>query len=146
VTRRNRQVLNEVGDNAIICSGVSVATTDLALEYLKLMKDIILGDKGATSPHGLSPRFPACERNGVDQGIHNVLVHKRLVAGIQVKRQEDGPVTNLQARMARIEGTQVFNSRDVLVPVVHQYDRYSALQKLLFKEVRTHIAILYLKT
>jgi hypothetical protein len=54
-----------VSDRPIICSGISLGTIDEMTEYIKLMTEKIL-----------SPDFAKCERNGVDQGIHNVLVHR----------------------------------------------------------------------
>ena len=42
-------------------------------------------------------QFPSCERNGVDQGVHNVLVHKQLIRSLTIWSQYDSPVMNLQA-------------------------------------------------
>ena len=47
-------------------------------------------------------KFPSCERNGVDQGIHNLLVHHNLVPNIKVWSQANGPVANMQAKVAII--------------------------------------------
>ena len=87
----------------------------------------------------LGSNFPKCERNGVDQGVHNVLVHKKLIPNMKVFKQADGPVANLQAKLSRVQGTQVFNQAGKLVAVVHQYDRYPELQKKLFAEVSSII-------
>jgi len=132
------QTLNEVGSNAIICSGVSVASMDRAIPYLQLMSDTVLGkDKFA--------KFPSCERNGVDQGAHNVIIHKQLIDNLRIWKQRDSQVANMQAKIARVQeirnelnevaDMRVYNGRNELVAVVHQYDRDSALQSSLFKQV-----------
>jgi hypothetical protein len=123
-----KQVLKEVGTNGIICSGVSVGSIDTVLPYLSEMRSITLG----TSGYG---KFPTCERNGVDQGVHNVLVHTDKIKNMKIWSQSNSPVLNLQAKMARVEGMVVKNNHGDLVAVVHQYDRYPDLQRELFKEV-----------
>jgi len=126
-------MLRELGSKAIICSGVTLATAGRALDYIKTMTDILTGSSE------LPTRFPTCERNGVDQGIHNVIVHKNLVKGIVIHQQETSPVLNLQTRIATVNGTEVFNMLNELVPVAHQIDRYVSLQKLLFQKVQCEL-------
>jgi hypothetical protein len=96
---------------------------------------------------GYSGKFPTCERNGVDQGVHNVLIHTdalglttkndKVPTRVKIWRQGDSPVANMQAHVAtlRSNNQQVFNSAGKRVAVVHQYDRYPELQKFLFSEV-----------
>ena len=127
-------VLREIGSLNIICSGVSLGTMAVVLDYLRLMDDVVMGRKQA--PISQLTKFPSCERNGVDQGVHNVLVHKQLIRDLTVWSQHDSPVVNLQARRARVTGRNVHNENNELVPVVHQYDRYPDLQKALFAEVQ----------
>ena len=105
-----------------------MGSIDTVLPYLSEMKSITMGQAGYA-------KFPTCERNGVDQGVHNVLVHTSKIKNVKVFSQSSSPVLNLQAKMARVEGMKVYNNRRELVPVVHQYDRYPDLQKALFKEV-----------
>ena len=127
-------VLREIGSLNIICSGVSLGTMAVVFDYLRLMDDVVMGRKQA--PISQLTKFPSCERNGVDQGVHNVLVHKQLIRDLTVWSQHDSPVVNLQARRARVTGRNVHNEKNELVPVVHQYDRYPELQKALFAEVQ----------
>jgi len=126
-------VLADIGDNNIICSGVSVGSMDTVFEYLTLMDDIIMSKRN--SAMGKLAKFPTCERNGVDQGTHNVIIHKNLVSNIKIFDQSAGPVANLQAKMASIVGAEhaVLNRLGHKVAVVHQYDRNPELQKFLFK-------------
>lgn len=120
-------VLQQVGSNPIICSGVSMASIDTAMKYLQLMNDIILGKN-------TFGKFPTCERNGVDQGVHNVLVHKRMIPNLKVIKTREGLVSNMQARLVSVQGVSVYSLKGGKVPIAHQYDRYPELQKLLFEK------------
>lgn len=105
-----------------------MGSIDTVLPYLSEMRSIILGTAG----YG---KFPTCERNGVDQGVHNVLVHTNKIKNVKIWSQSNSPVLNLQAKMARVNGKTVQNNHGDIAAVVHQYDRYPDLQKELFKEV-----------
>jgi hypothetical protein len=129
-------VFADLSDKKIICSGVSIGTMDSVFSYLTTMDDIVMGKK--KTEIGRASKFPQCERNGVDQGAHNVLVHKKLIPNLKVWSQSDGLVANLQARKAQIRGNEVFNERGNKVAVVHQYDRFPDLQSQLFKEVSAY--------
>ena len=72
-------ILNSVQSNAISCSGVSLGTMDIMLQYIEIITTILLGK------HSITDRFPQCERNGVDQGIHNVIVGLGLLPLIDSK-------------------------------------------------------------
>jgi hypothetical protein len=131
------QVLRDIGSSNIICSGVSAGTTGAVTEYVRTMSDIFKG----TAQGELKGQFPQCERNGVDQGAHNVLVHTGALDHLHPRRwgQAEGPVANMQAKVAVLrcglqEGCKVSNSAGT-VAVVHQYDRYPELQTWLFKKV-----------
>ena len=126
-------ILQQISQKSIICSGVSIGTTEIIFEYLTLMNDIIMNKK-KTELSKLS-LFPICERNGVDQGVHNVLVHKNMIKNLVIVSQKESPVINLQAKKARINGMKVLNEIGELAAIVHQYDRYPDLQRLLFQKV-----------
>lgn len=114
------QMLERVGGEGIVCSGVSVGTTDAVLAYLKAMYTIIgaadqktgilppaRGDAPSMAAsmvadgYSLPPSFfPHCERNGVDQGVHNVLVRTPgAIPHLQIWGQAEGPVANMQSQM-----------------------------------------------
>ena len=67
-------------------------------------------------------KFPSCERNGVDQGIHNVLVHTKQIENLVIFNQASSPVLNLQARIANVDEQSgiVKNKAGKLAAVVHQ--------------------------
>ena len=104
--------------------------------YLQLMNSIVIGE--ANNREFPSSKFPSCERNGVDQGVHNVLVHKNKIPNLKIWGQRDGPVANMQAELYRLTGMKVRNKMRDLVPVAHQYDRNHDLQNKLFREVKVY--------
>ena len=126
-------MVNKIGHNNIICSGVSMGDMESVYEYLRLMDEVI-GAKGKKESVSLGSRFPDCERNGVDQGVHNVLVHNKLIPNLKIWDHTNGPVANLQAKLSPIRGMVVKNKKGDMVAVAHQYDRDAALQKKLFKK------------
>ena len=166
-------MLRTISSKTIICSGVSVASMDMAMLYLRYMSDVTLGQTAAggvkqywfdyhreylavvtgapllpaestqfaaNSPAvALRPLFPKCERNGVDQGVHNVLVHTQMIPGLNLFWQDDGPVSNMQGGkyQTRVEAgrTVVFNKAGQVYKVAHQYDRNKLLTAELFKRV-----------
>ncbi|GMH87822.1 hypothetical protein TrST_g8529 [Triparma strigata] len=117
-------VFQQLYDKKIICSGVSLGTIDSILSYLDLM----------ASTMG-TPSFAQCERNGVDQGVHNVLIHTdKLTGSIYKYDQMSGPVANMQAKvMSLTSDFRVVNNANGDVPIMHQYDRYETLMTHLFK-------------
>ncbi len=68
-------MLNNIGSNDIICSGVSCGSIGPVFSYIQLMAQIVTSNLISVSSLVPENNFPRCERNGVDQGAHNVLVH-----------------------------------------------------------------------
>jgi hypothetical protein len=118
-----KEMLSRIAKKTIICSGISMGTVGEVESYLKLMTDTMETEA-----------FAKCERNGVDQGVHNVLVHTQRIAGLVVHDQKSGWVANLQAGLARVSNNVVSNQRGQKVAVVHQYDRLKELQESYFKK------------
>ena len=112
------QMLQKVSRKTIICSGVSVGTYAEVKAYLSQMSAIMS-----------EQRFAKCERNGVDQGVHNVLVHEQRIPGLKVFPQSSGLVQNLAAHKGVVRGGRVLAPSGALAAVVHQYDRYPELMK-----------------
>jgi len=116
----SKEVLERVKPKRIVCSGVSLATMDSALQYLQAYAHIMNTEL-----------FRKCERNGVDQGIHNVIVYEKLVTNVTLFTQEDGPIAHLQSGLVKpkVDGVhfEVRNRKFSAIPVVHQYDRHKLL-------------------
>jgi len=108
--------LKQVENNPIICSGMSLATLPEAKAYVKLMYEKLVSHSGRQ-----------CERNGVDQGMHNVLVWTNQISNLHILTQESGPIANMQAELIVVSGDgknlRVNNKRGQIMPIVHQYDR-----------------------
>ena len=137
----SKSTYEAVVDNNIICSGVSIGTMSSVRQYLALMSGTIAGTMGGDSTDGsdstvaaLGSKFPACERNGVDQGVHNVLVYKKLIPHMSIHDHKNGLVANLQAHLSTFKGITVSNKAGKQVAIVHQYDRNAELQQRLFKK------------
>lgn len=105
--------------------------------YLQLMNAIVTGSASQTSLFP-SSRFPSCKRNGVDQGVHNVLIHQHKIPNVKIWGQRESPVANMQAELYNLEDVTVRNKLGEVVPVAHQYDRNQELQKKLFSMVCTN--------
>ena len=141
------------------------------LSYLKSMNDLIMiGSSSAfksvslSQPaYSLSSFFPTCERNGVDQGIHNMLVRTPfMIPNLQLKSQHDQKATivHMQSNILTSENPPqssqsesqpdkkkkkriVRNKGGELVSIVHQYDRDKELTSslgliiFLYKKLRS---------
>ena len=105
---------------------------DVTWKYVSQMNEIVSGN----SKDFPDSKFPTCERNGVDQGVHNVLVHKNMIEHLTIWSQSVSPVLNMQAEQySFVGGKEVLNKKGQRATVCHQYDRNQELQKFLFKEV-----------
>lgn len=85
-------VYQKLRSNTISCSGVSIGSYSMALRYTKLLSDIFHGDQSIIN----SSMFPQCERNGVDQGVHNVILGLNLLPEMKLLKEKDIRITNLQ--------------------------------------------------
>ena len=113
-----QRVLQQVGSKVVSCSGTTLGTWDAALQYLKLMADTIRERE-------------ACERNGIDQGVHNVIVHTSLMGATPIHQisNERGQIATVQSlpTLRRNEFGYVINEAGETVSVVHQIDRSKLL-------------------
>ena len=127
-------LLDAISTSDVSCSGVILGTVPAILDYFRLFSDTLHG-KGA-----LSDRFPRCERNGVDQGIHNVLLHTGLVPGVKFHTSLTFPgvVSHMQSDLYATansdEPPRVMDAQGVAVSIVHQYDRIDGLQRRFAKQ------------
>ena len=76
----------------------------------------------------------ACERNGVDQGMHNFFLYggalRAAVSSLHIVALEDGWVVSVQSmpKIHRDHVGRVLNDKGDVVAVVHQYDRSDQLK------------------
>ena len=121
-------VLDVISTSDISCSGVVIGTVPAILDYFRIFADTLEGRSSITD------RFPGCERNGVDQGVHNVMLHAGLVPGTKFHSAVTlpGVVSHMQSDLYASFSDQipprVSSAQGVPVSIVHQYDRLEALQ------------------
>jgi len=121
------QVLKQVEQFRILCSGVSLASTDTALLYLKRMSDIVLGIAGVGF-------FPKCERNGVDQGIYNVLMYNDTIPNVTIVPDGNGTVVNMQNGATHFTSKYIASRSGRPVSIAHQYDRHSVVKDMILNQ------------
>jgi hypothetical protein len=130
-----------------------MASTKMMIKYLRIFSSIL-----QASTHPIANSFPSCERNGVDQGIHNVILGLKLLSSQSTAPETETavapslhtersfPVTNLQhsqlmsqIAMMNPSGTHAYftpkeghllqgSGSRDVFALVHQYDRYFQLQ------------------
>jgi len=153
-------VLNRLTNDAIICSGVSLGTMNATAKYVSMMGTMLLGNMNATMRRETSLQlptsyFPQCERNGVDQGLHNVLVHLGYIQAAKINFEADFPLVHLQSTVTATFGPPrwfgdanqmqqlqikeraenvVAGVSGVTSSIVHQYDRHVGLQTQIFEK------------
>lgn len=117
-----QEELNRLANEPISCSGTVMGNTLKIMEYLLWM--LIL----STHLNEVALGEP-----GIDQGVHNMLVHGGMMPDQRIAENGDGVFT-MQHVVVR-EPVPVYVSSDGLVvdsggyvyPVVHQYDRFIPL-------------------
>lgn len=115
------EVLQSLADRNIYCSGISAGTTKAMLGYTNLMTEKINQED-----------FHTCERNGVDQGMHNVFIHQGQIQHLHRMDQFTGVVANLQSFVGKMRESDyhVTNIEGEEYAVIHQYDRHPELAKV----------------
>lgn len=107
------QVLEEIGDNYISCSGVTYGDPKSLIHYIDEMLPLI--DK----LHG---------KNCRDQGIHNYLIYTNKLPNIRLIADDEGPVSTISVakkpdKIMLDKNRRVVNISNEVINVVHQYDR-----------------------
>ncbi|HEX6184574.1 MAG TPA: hypothetical protein VFZ44_11880 [Pyrinomonadaceae bacterium] len=116
--------VEEVGDNLVSCSGVTLGSYRAMMHYLEVMNEHLL--RLNSHPHGM------------DQGVHNYVLYKQRLKGVRVFENGRGPVltmgktTDLPTRFD--ERGRVLNDDGTVPGVLHQYDRHIELNRLTLDE------------
>ena len=105
---------------------------DKMFPYVSLMSMILKGQSTLTS------KFPQCERNGVDQGVHNMIIHTKQFSPITVQYPDIFRVINMQSspefQPVSDISTELRGTDNSLFSIVHQYDRLMTFQRALAKK------------
>jgi hypothetical protein len=116
--------VEEVGDNLVSCSGVTLGSYRAMMHYLEVMNEHLLRLKS--------------HPNGMDQGVHNYVLYKQCLKGVRVFANGRGPVLTMgkTADMpTRFDETgRVLNDDGTVPSVLHQYDRHIKLGRLTLEE------------
>jgi hypothetical protein len=100
-------VLRELADLPVVCAGVTIGPFERMLAYLRVMVDHLLRLR--------------TQRTGLDQAVHNYVLHNRLVPGVRLVPNGAHVVATL--------GTVPLEDLPALqeAAVLHQYDRHPTL-------------------
>jgi hypothetical protein len=101
-----------IGDRPISCSGLTIGSSEAMLSYLGLMVDHLA-------------RLPR-QFKGIDQGVHNYLLHNDLVQHARMVPNARGPVLTV-GTMSGPAAVELLRSRRSEAKIIHQYDRHPAL-------------------
>jgi hypothetical protein len=100
-------VADELRDRPIVCAGVTIGPTALVVDYLRVMVDHLL-------------RLPV-QTTGLDQAVHNYLLHSKRVPSALLVPNGNGTVATLGITPADEVGPLLGAA------VLHQYDRHPEL-------------------
>jgi hypothetical protein len=108
--------LEELGGRPISCSGVTIGAAPAVLAYLDVMVDHLVR---------LSRQY-----KGIDQGVHNYVLHKGLVPRARLVPNGQGVVLTA-GLMPPDEAVELLRERSQAIKIVHQYDRHPELAQAL---------------
>jgi hypothetical protein len=119
--RCSEDMLSPLMDKPIICAGVTLASYDGAIDYLKHM---------ASACQSLSERF-----FGADQAVLNHLVYGGKISGVEIVPNRRGEVQTmaLQDQFLLDGHGRVLNADGSVCPILHQYDRHAIFGKYLLQ-------------
>jgi hypothetical protein len=120
------KTLAKLGRKTISCAGTIFADGPSLRRYLERMISLAMRAKSLQEFDG-------------DQGLHNFLVHERLIPNITIHENTHGPVLTL----GRVSSSDlIFNSDGVIINklgdvplVLHQYDRIPMLREALLSRL-----------
>ncbi|CBN76469.1 conserved unknown protein [Ectocarpus siliculosus] len=115
-------VLAKLADKPAIHSGVSLGTSNLVVEYARQMSEVLS-----------SAGFQACEKAGVDAGLHDYLLYSGGVQGVLRFDQSSGPMTDVPAGKFDMSGSRVTNLEGREVPIVYRYVENAILTAEVFR-------------
>jgi FkbM family methyltransferase len=103
----------------IICSGITIGSVSAVLSYL------------GTFVRTLSEKHIPMDLRGIDQGVHNYLVHEQLLPDAVLFKNSGGPVLTLglEDSIALDAKGNIQNASGIVPNIVHQYDRHWHIAK-----------------
>lgn len=120
----DQATLDRLAPLEVTCSGTTIGSERCIRDYLTRMVEFVVANPVPTQ--------------GVDQGIHNVIIHDRLVSPLNPCSNQDGPFLSLDGGRAwSMSGSgEVLLGNGAVAPIVHQYDRHPELEALVQRRYR----------
>lgn len=119
-TAYDEDTLHALGDRPISCSGTTIASREAMIGYLRVMTEELLE----------LPR----QTVGIDQGVHNYVIHKGLVPHARLVPNGAGAVFTV----VHVPPTDIDAALDqgrMNANVVHQYQHHARLQEMLLGQL-----------
>lgn len=116
-----QEALSRIGDNYIVCSGITIGSYHPMVKYLEKLTYYIINEV----------RDQGCK----DQGIHNYVIYTNQVKNIELISDDEGAVSTISTHKP-IDNIRIDRAKTVkdkqgqTINIVHQYDRH---WKLLWK-------------
>lgn len=120
LTAYGEDTLRELGDKPISCSGVTIARSAPMLGYLRVMTEQLLE----------LPRQTA----GIDQGVHNYVIHKGLVPRARLVRNGEGAVFTV-GLVPPADVDAAIDEGRLDANVFHQYQHHARLAGILLRQL-----------
>jgi|TARA_B110000211_G_scaffold52897_1_gene58414 hypothetical protein len=119
------KVLNDIGEETILCAGTVMGTQQKVIEYLSLVVKQISTVKYKKRLKYLLTFRPDKEGRGVDQGHANYLVRKNFIENCSFSSNGKGPVATVfyLKNILFDKNMRLLNILQEPYAVVHQYDK-----------------------
>lgn len=109
-------VLDAIGDKKISCAGITIGSRSAMMEYLEGMIDNLIELK--------------CHTWGIDQGVHNYILHSGKIKNVKFYENYHGPVLTMHfskdEKLRFDDRGYLLNEDGSVINILHQYDRKSA--------------------
>ena len=121
----NDDIILDIGDKTILCSGTVLGSYKKMKEYLNLIKNNIAKFKYKKKLKYLLTLRIDPEGRGCDQGHANYLVHKDLIKNIHCYSNSDGPFATVfyLKKITFDKNSRLLNNSGNPYLLVHQYDK-----------------------
>lgn len=109
------QIISEIGNKDVLCAGTTLGSRSAIMSYLRLM-----------IKHISQARSQAF---GIDQAVHNYILHKGLINNIELCRNYHGPILTMNysdvSELHLSNDSLLTNYDGSIINTLHQYDRCS---------------------
>lgn len=131
------KTLKRMGEKLISCAGVTLGKTDQMLEYLSTMTQYLTIPDRCYKDGG----------SGLDQAVHNYIIHEKVMTGFKLFENDEGPVLTLgymsEEEMQKNDEGLILNRNGEVINVLHQFDRHPSLTKEILDRLQLDPEILY---